>query len=286
MKRYGLIEAGGTKFVLGIAADKDNIDASVRIDTTTPDETIGAAMHWFAAQGPIDAFGIASFGPLELDKAKPNWGHITETTKPHWSNTDIAGPLIARFGCPVVIETDVNGAAIAEHRWGAGHGQKSMLYFTVGTGIGGAAVVDGRLLHGLTHPEMGHIRVPLHPDDLPSAGYCPFHGACLEGLASGPSIKARWGKPLSELPADHIGHEIVAWYLAYTVVSMQAIFQPGRIIFGGGVMGTIGLIERVRAQAEQLAGGYFPGNVHEIVTLPGLGDKAGLLGALALAQGA
>jgi fructokinase len=283
-KRYGLVEAGGTKFILGVATNKDNIEATTRIDTRTPQETIGATLDWFRGQGPLDAIGVASFGPLELDKASPHWGHITTTTKPYWSGADIAAPLQLELGCPVAIDTDVNGAALAEYLWGAGQGQKSMLYFTVGTGIGGGAIIDGRILQGLTHPEMGHIRVPLHPDDVPDAGYCPFHGACLEGLANGPAIIKRWGASLSELPPDHVAHDIIAFYLAQAVATMQSIFEPGRIIFGGGVMGTPGLIDRVRCEAGVLTGGYFRGDPAEIVTLPGLGDKAGLLGALALAQ--
>lgn len=286
MTRYGLVEAGGTKFVLGVATDRDNIEASTRIDTTTPDETIGAMLDWFRVQGVLDAVGVASFGPLELDRLSPKWGHIGITPKPHWSGTDIAGPLLRAFDCPVAIDTDVNGAALAEYHWGAGQGQRSMLYFTIGTGVGGGAVVDGNVLHGLSHPEMGHMSLPRHPGDMEFAGICPFHEACLEGLASGPAINARWGMSLSQLPADHPGHDIIAFYIAQTVVTMQAVFAPGRIIFGGGVMGTPGLIDRVRRQAVKMGGGYFRGDPNEIVVLPGLGDKAGLLGALALAQSA
>jgi fructokinase len=283
-KRYGLVEAGGTKFVLGVATDKDSIEATTRIDTTTPEETIGKMLDWFGEQGALDAVGVASFGPLELDTASHQWGHITATTKPHWSGADIAGPIAREIGCGVAINTDVNGAALAEYMWGAGQGQKSMLYFTVGTGIGGGAIIDGQILHGLTHPEMGHIRMPLHPDDVPGAGYCSFHGACLEGLASGPAIIKRWGASLSELPSDHPAHSIIAFYLAQAVVTVQSIFEPGRIVLGGGVMATHGLIERVRQEAVKLGGGYCRGVPHEVITLPGLGDKAGLLGALALAQ--
>ena len=284
IKRYGLVEAGGTKFVLGVAMDKDTIEATARIDTTTPDETIGAMVDWFRGQGALNVIGVASFGPLQLDRQSPSWGHIGQTPKPHWSGADIAGPLQAAFACPVAIDTDVNGAALAEYHWGAGQGQCSMLYFTIGTGVGGGAVVDGKILHGLSHPEMGHMSLPRHPDDLEFAGTCPFHGACLEGLASGPAIKARWGMSLSQLPVDHPAHDIIAFYIAQTVVTMQAIFAPGRVIFGGGVMGTPGLIDRVRRQAVMLGSGYFRGDPNQIVVLPGLGDKAGLLGALALAQ--
>jgi fructokinase len=285
-KRYGLVEAGGTKFVLGVATDKNNIEATTRIETTTPAETIGAMLDWFAGQGKIDAIGVASFGPLELDKASANWGRITETPKPHWSGADIAGPLLLAFNCPVVIDTDVNGAALAESLWGAGQGQRSLVYFTIGTGVGGGAIVDGQIVRGLSHPEMGHIRLPRHPDDRDFSGTCPFHGDCLEGLASGPAIIARWGQSLSHLDQSHPGHDIIAYYIAQTVVTMQAIFAPGRIIFGGGVMGTPGLIDRVQHQAVTLGGGYFGGDPEDVVTLPGLGDQAGLLGALALAQSA
>ncbi len=283
--RYGLVEAGGTKFVLGVATDKDTIEATTRIDTTTPEETIGAMLDWFREHGELDAIGVASFGPLDLDRFSPYWGHIGQTPKPHWSGADIAGPLQQAFGCPVAIDTDVNGAALAEYHWGAGQGHRSMLYFTIGTGIGGGAVVNGKILQGLGHPEMGHIRLPRHPDDTEFNGSCPFHGDCLEGLASGPAIKARWGMSLSELPADHTAHDIIAFYVAQTVVTMQAIFAPGRIIFGGGVMATPGLIDRVRHQAATLGGGYFKGDPSEIVVLPGLGDHSGLLGAFALTLG-
>ena len=257
---------------------------STRIETTTPEATIAAMVEWFRAQGRLDAIGVASFGPLELDRSSPSWGHIGKTPKPYWSGADIAGPLQEALGCPVAIDTDVNGAALAEYHWGAGQGQRSMLYFTIGTGVGGGAVVDGQILHGLSHPEMGHMSLPRHPGDIEFAGICPFHGACLEGLASGPAIKARWGMSLSQLPADHPAHDIIAFYIAQTVVTMQAIFAPGRIIFGGGVMGTPGLIDRVRQQTVTLGGGYFRGDPNEIVVLPGLGDKAGLLGALVIAQ--
>ncbi len=282
---FGLVEAGGTKFVLGIASSKEDIRATTRIPTTTPRETIGAMCDWFTQQGKLSAIGVASFGPLDLDPASPNWGHIAATTKQHWSNTDIAGPLKAAFGCHVAIDTDVNGAALAEYRWGAGQGQKVMLYFTVGTGVGGGAIIDGQILQGLSHPEMGHIRLPRHENDKDFAGVCPFHGDCLEGLASGPAIKARWGASLSDLPGDHPGHTIIAWYLAQAVVTIQAIFEPGRIIFGGGVMAAPALMENVRTQATLLGKGYFKGDPQSVITLPGLGDNAGLLGALALVSG-
>lgn len=211
-------------------------------------------------------------------------GYITSTTKSGWSNSDFGDRVERELGLPVGFDTDVNGAALAESRWGAGRGQPVSVYVTIGTGIGGGAVIDGKPLHGLSHSEMGHIRPPRHPDDLDFTGSCPFHGDCLEGLASGPAIKARWGMILSELAPDYPAHEIIAWYLAQMVVTLQSILEPGRVILGGGVMDTPQLLDRVRNSASDLGKGYFIGKPQEIIVPPGLGDKAGLLGGLALAQ--
>lgn len=279
---YGLLEAGGTKFVLGVATGKDDIRATTRIPTTSPAETIEATMDWFAVQGPLTHIAIATFGPVGLDWSSPDWGHILDTPKPGWSGADLFGPMQKRFACPVAIDTDVNAVALAEAIWGAGQGQKSVLYFTVGTGIGGGAVIGDRILQGQSHPEMGHMRVPRHRDDTDFPGVCPFHGDCLEGLASGPAIIARWGHSLSDLPDTHPAHDVIAFYLAQASVSIQAIFEPGRIIFGGGVMHTPGLIERVRGQASQLAAGYFRSKSEEVICGASLGPNAGLLGALSL----
>jgi fructokinase len=285
---FGCIEAGGTKFVAGIVAGPDDIRATARFDTTTPQETIGATLEWLRAEqdlhGPLAAIGIASFGPLELDRQAPNWGHITATTKKGWSNTDFAGRIARALDLPVGFDTDVNGAGLAESRWGAGQGKPACVYITIGTGIGGGAIIDGKPLQGLSHPEMGHIRLPRHPLDTEFPGICPFHGDCLEGLASGPAIKARWGVSLSDLPYDHEAHDIIAWYLAHMVVTLQSIMEPGCVILGGGVTATPALLDRIRVQADKLGGGYFRGQAADIIVAPGLGDKAGLLGGLALAQ--
>jgi fructokinase len=280
----GVIEAGGTKFVIGLATSRDDIIATQRIDTTTPEQTLAAVLSWFKDQPKIAALGIASFGPLDLDPASPTWGFITRTTKPGWDHIDLARHLGSALDCPVAIDTDVNGAALAEYMWGAGQGQRVSIYLTIGTGIGGGAVVDGQILRGLSHPEMGHFRLPRHPADEGFTGICAFHGDCLEGMASGPAIIARWGASLSDLPSDHPGHAIIAYYLAQAVVTLQSIFEPGRIILGGGVMATPGLIDRVREEAHRLGQGYFVGQAADVVTLPGLGDRAGLWGAFALAQ--
>lgn len=283
--KFALIEAGGTKVIAAVANASRDIIARTRIATTTPQDTISAAIEWFLNQPHnYAAVGIASFGPLDLNPKSANWGHITQTSKPHWSNADVAGPFARSLKCPVAINTDVNGAALAEWKWGAGNGTNASIYLTIGTGVGGGAVLDGNLVHGLSHPEMGHMRVPRHHADASFDGVCPFHGDCLEGLASGPAIKARWGVSLSELPSDHPGHDMIAWYLAQAAATLQAIFEPAKIILGGGVMETNGLLDRVRVAATQASGKYFTGDPQMLIVAPSLGADAGILGALALAE--
>jgi len=288
---YGCIEAGGTKFVLGVIREPGAVLRRKRIPTTTPDETLTAAMMFFdevvADFGAFNAFGIASFGPVTVDRDAPDWGHIGNTPKSGWSGTNLAGAFGQRYSCPVGFDTDVNGAVLAEARWGAARECDVATYVTVGTGIGGGALVGGRPVHGRRHPEMGHILPRRHPDDAGFSGVCPFHGDCLEGLASGPAVQARFGCSLSDLPADHPGHSIIAYYLAQLVVAQQAVLSPQRIVLGGGVMATPGLIELIRAEAVRLGAGYFEvGDATSLITLPALGDEAGLLGALALAEDA
>ena len=278
MPLYGCIEAGGTKFVLGVARGPDDIVAMTRIETTTPAETLGAVEAWFAGQPKIDALGIASFGPVEISRESDCWGHITETTKPDWSHTDVAARLGRALSVPVGFDTDVNGAALGEQRWGALQGCETGVYVTIGTGIGGGAVIGGVPLHGAPHPEMGHVLPQRHLDD-DFAGICTFHGSCYEGLASGPAIKARYGVSLSELPASHPGHAMIGWYLGQLAIAIQAMLAPQAIVMGGGVTATPGLLDQARLAAAQLGGGYFKPDI----VVPGLGDRSGLLGALALA---
>ncbi|PTQ10300.1 fructokinase [Sphingomonas oleivorans] len=278
---YGCIEAGGTKFVCAIATGPDDIRAQLRIPTTTPEETLGRAVQFFREQAPVEAFGIASFGPVDLDPVSPSWGRICKTPKPGWSGADIAGAF-AEFGRPVGFDTDVNGAILGEARWGAARGCDTAVYFTIGTGIGGGAIVGGAPIHGRGHPEMGHGRPPRHADDY-FAGACPFHGDCYEGMASGPAILARWGQSLSELPQDHPAHEIEAFYIAHLCVSTVAMLAPQRIVLGGGVMGTPGLLDRVRVAAEAIGGGYF-GEIAPLIVPTGLGERSGIAGALVLAE--
>ena len=280
----GGIEAGGTKFVLAVGHSPTEIIERHEIPTCDPATTLAQATEWFEAQGKISALGIASFGPVDLDRSSPRWGHITNTPKSGWANCDLAGYFAEHFGVPIGFDTDVNGAALAEYQHGAGKGASSLAYITVGTGIGGGLVLDGKAVHGAAHPEMGHIFPRRHVDDRDFEGVCPHHGDCLEGLASGPAIKARWGASLSELPTDHSAHEIIAYYLAQLAQSLIAMTAVEIIVLGGGVMKTDGLLERVNQWASELGAAYFPGGSRHEIVAPGLGHNAGLAGALLLAS--
>jgi fructokinase len=252
------------------------VRAASTIPTTTPAETIDGAAAFFEREGPVDAIGIGSFGPVDLER-----GFITATPKPGWANTDVAGEFGRRLGVPVALDTDVNAAALGEHRWGAAQGLDTVCYVTVGTGIGGGAVVGGRPLRGLVHPELGHVRIPHDLDADPFPGACPYHGDCLEGLAAGPALEARWGRPAHELDDDG-AWELEARYLALGLVSAICVLSPERIVIGGGVMKRHGLLELVTQEVVRLMNAYV--DVPELVP-PALGDRAGVLGALALAAG-
>ncbi|MFM7028309.1 MAG: ROK family protein [Chakrabartia sp.] len=278
------IEAGGTKFVLVTGTAPDQIVARHALPTETPALTLAAAADWFAHQGPIAALGIASFGPIDLDPASPTWGHITQTPKPHWSHCDLAGYFARRLAIPLGFDTDVNAAALAEaEAAGAGAG-RVLAYITVGTGIGGGLVVNGKPVHGAAHPEMGHVFVRRPADDQDFAGCCPFHGDCLEGLASGPAIRARWGAPLSDLAPDHPAHGIIAGYLAQLCHNIFATCAADEVVLGGGVMKTPGLLAHIIDQSTALDANYLPGRARQLIRLPRLGDNAGATGALWLAQ--
>jgi fructokinase len=270
---YGGIEAGGTKWVCAVGTDPAHVAETVTFPTTEPGETIGRAAQFFAGNGSIAALGIGSFGPIDAER-----GRITNTPKPGWQGTDLADALRASLDVPIGFDTDVNAAALGEHRWGAARGLDTFSYVTVGTGIGGGGMANGRLLHGLLHPELGHLRVPHDRAADPFDGVCPYHGDCLEGLASGEALRVRWGggAPLSE---EAVALE--AGYLALGLVSVICVLSPQRIVLGGGVMNEPGLLEQVRKRVDELAAGYVA--VPEIVA-PELGDRAGVLGALELAR--
>ncbi|MBE7550738.1 MAG: ROK family protein [Anaerolineales bacterium] len=290
MPLLGGIEAGGTKFVCAVGTGPDDFRAETRFPTTTPEETINQAVAFFKEQAqkePLAAIGIASFGPVDPNPASPTFGYITTTPKPHWAQTDLAGALGRALGVPVGFDTDVNGAALGEYRWGAAQGLDTFIYLTIGTGLGGGGLVNGRLMHGLIHPEMGHVRLPRHPDD-PYPGACPFHGDCLEGMAAGPALQGRWGQRAETLPLDHPAWEIEAHYLAYGLVNFICTMSPQRIILGGGVMEQAHLFPLVRRKTQELLNGYVQSpeiieRIDRYIVPPGLGNRAGVLGAIALA---
>jgi fructokinase len=279
------IEAGGTKFVLAVGPSPDAITARHTIPTRDPQTTLAEAAAWLAAQGPLTALGIGSFGPVELDRASPQWGFITTTPKPGWAGTDVACHLSAALGgVPVGFDTDVNAAALAEHTARGGSESGSLAYLTIGTGIGGGLVLDGKPVHGIAHPEVGHIYPRRHPDDAAFPGTCPHHGDCLEGLASGPAILARWGCSLSELPADHPGHAIIADYIAQACHTLFAATAAQEVVIGGGVAQTPGLVDRIAARARVLDAGYLPGSARHRIIAPRLGTDSGITGAMLLAE--
>lgn len=287
---YGCIEAGGTKFVCGIAGSSGEWLEQTRFPTTEPIPTLAQVTRFLAEgqarHGELAAIGIAGFGPIELDRTSEHWGSLLATPKPGWSAVSLVNPLTQAFAVPIELDTDVNAAALAEAQMRANSSIDSLVYITVGTGIGGGAVFRGQAIPGRSHPEMGHLLPRRHPLDADYAGCCPYHGSCVEGLASGPAIMARWGKPLSDLPDEHPAHEIIAWYLGHLASTILALLSPQCIVFGGGVMATPGLIDRVRAQARRVAGDYLISSGGNCTTIeePRLGSAAGLEGALLLAQ--
>jgi fructokinase len=276
----GGIEAGGTKWLCAVGTGPGRLDATEMIPTTTPAETIGRAVAFLERAGPVEAVGIGSFGPVDLRPGSPAWGSITTTPKPGWANTDVAGSIGAALGVRVAFDTDVNAAALGEHRWGAAQGLDTFCYVTVGTGIGGGAIAGGRIVHGLLHPEFGHMRIPHDREADPFPGSCPYHGDCWEGLAAGPALAARWGRPAHELDGDHAAWRLEARYVALGLVNAASVLSPERIVLGGGVMQAPGLLELVRAKVDSLFAGYFS---TEIVP-PALGRLSGVLGAIALAE--
>ena len=286
---FGAIEAGGTKFICAIGSGPGDLE-TVQIPTTTPAATLEAAIDFFRARrSELHAIGIASFGPIDLNPESWTYGYITSTPKPGWRNTDIVGAIRKRLDIPVGFDTDVNGAALGEARWGAARGLSDFLYLTVGTGIGGGAIVNGRVLHGLVHAEMGHIRVPHDRARDPFDGACPFHRDCLEGLAAGPAIQARWGLSPRELPPSHPGVALEAHYLALGLANWVCTLSPQRIVLGGGVMHVQQLFPLIRRELLSLLNDYVQAReitecIDHYVVPAQLGPRAGVLGGLVLAE--
>lgn len=289
---YGGIEGGGTKFVCAIGTAGGEIIAETSFPTTTPPETMSLASEFFKQQqeahGRLSAIGFGCFGPLDPNPVSPTFGHILPTPKPGWTNANVVGMLEEHFDVPVVFDTDVNAAAFGEWKWGNGRGLSTFIYLTIGTGIGGGAYVEGRLLHGLLHPEMGHIPIPHDLTLDPFEGACPFHGDCFEGLASGVAIEKRWGQRGGKLSPEHPAWGLEAEYVAKALAAYSYVLSPERIILGGGVGQIPHLLPRIQQRTRELINGYIQSaavqeNIESYITHPGLGNRAGVLGALALA---
>ncbi|MFZ9936016.1 MAG: ROK family protein [Luteolibacter sp.] len=277
------IEFGGTKTVVAVGDRDGKLMEEFRYPTTHPQETLGLAIEWIRQRGIPEALGVAAFGPVMLADRGEEYGRMLATPKPGWAGFSLSACLRAAFpAARLVIGTDVNAAALAESHSGAARGLADVAYITIGTGIGAGILTGGRLVHGALHPEFGHLKVPKFPGD-DFAGVCPFHGDCLEGLASGPAIAARWGMAASALPSGHKAWEVQAWYLAHGVLALAAIVSPSRVVIGGGVSQAEGFHARVEAACRKLSAGYF---IHvegdDYVVPPALGQQAGICGALLL----
>jgi fructokinase len=307
---YGGIEAGGTKFICAVGTSPTDLLIK-RIETTTPQKTIDEVIKFFKpytvgnAVRRLAAIGIASFGPLELNKESSRYGYITNTPKPGWTNVNLVGIINKTLGIPVAIDTDVNGAALGEQEWGVAQGFKTFVYVTLGTGIGGGGIINGDLMHGLIHPEMGHILIPRDKDDKPHfKGSCKFHQCdqgygCWEGLASGTSMQQRWGKPPEEIKENDINYtrawELEANYIAIGIYNLICVLSPQRIILGGGIMNHPSLLAKVQQKVEKLMNKYVLAlnsleKISNYLVRPALVDVksniplSGVLGAIALAK--
>lgn len=294
MNVFGGIEAGGTKFNCMIGSSPQNIIAEGRFPTTQPGETLDKVVSFFkqnlaGTQFSLVSIGVACFGPVDLDPASPQFGFITSTPKPGWADCEIGGYIQRALGVPIAFETDVNGAAIGEMTWGAAQGLSEFVYFTIGTGIGGGAIVAGKPLHGLVHPEMGHIRIPHDWSEDPFEGVCPYHGDCFEGLASGAALNQRWGQPAETFPEEHPAWALEAKYIALAVQNTICTLSPQRILLGGGVMAQRHLFSMIRVLTRDYLNGYVQSpsiqmDLDAYIVPPGLGSRAGVLGALAMAM--
>ena len=285
----GGIEAGGTKFICAVGSGPDDLVKS-QFPTTTPEATLSQVVQFFRNNGgrDLEAIGIGSFGPVDLDLASPTYGYITSTPKPGWSSFDLVGSVVKALKVPVGFDTDVNVALLGEWRWGAAQGLANAIYLTIGTGIGGGVMVHGQVVHGLVHPEIGHLRLPHDLALDPFPGICPFHKDCLEGLASGPAIEKRWGRKAPALPADHRAWELEAHYLALALANLTLTISPQRILLGGGVMQQPHLFRMIRDEFAFVLNGYVRhpdilDHLDQYIVPPKLGGDAGVVGSLFLA---
>lgn len=291
---YGGIEAGGTKFVCVIANNPQDILAEKRFPTTNPKETIDHTINFFMENIEqhnikLKSLGVGSFGPIDINPSSSTYGYITSTPKKGWRDTNLVQPIQEILQIPISFDTDVNAAAVGEGIWGAARHVQNFLYFTIGTGIGGGAIINGKPLHGLIHPEMGHILLNQDPTKDTYGGKCPFHRNCFEGLASGPAIEERWGTPSVNLEQSHPAWELEADYIAQAMSNYICCFSPQKIILGGGVMQQTHLFAKIRQKTYDYLNGYIQSeliltNMDQYIIPPGLGNQAGMLGAIALAQ--
>jgi fructokinase len=289
---FGGIEAGGTKFVCMVGSGPAEVVGEIRFSTIHPDKTIQQTVDFFkpyAQRGELAAVGIGSFGPVDLNPNSPTYGYITTTPKPEWNYVDLRRGIQQGLGLPVAFDTDVNAAAFGEHFWTPqNRSMDPFLYITVGTGIGVGILVNGRLLHGLVHPEAGHFAIPHNWERDPFPGICPYHGDCFEGLASGPSMARRWGQPAETLPEGHMGWELEVEYIALALVNLIYAYSPQRIVLGGGVPQHPGLHEAVRGKVKEYLNGYVQSpmvldGIADYIIAPTLGNRSGVLGAIAMA---
>jgi fructokinase len=293
MTLFGGIEGGGTKFICAVGTGPGDVRAEMRFPTTTPQETLSRAIAFFKEQersfGSLSALGVATFGPIDPRLDSPTYGKVLPTPKPGWTGADIVSALRAAFDIPIGFDTDVNGAALAEWRWGAAQGCDPVVYLTIGTGIGGGILINGNLVHGLLHPEMGHVLLPHDRETDPFPGSCPFHGDCFEGLATGPSMEKRWGQKAETLPIDHPGWALEAHYISLALAGYICLLSPQRIVLGGGVMQQPQLFPKIHREVKTLLNGYVQSpqvldRIEDYIVPTGLGGRAGVLGAIALAQ--
>lgn len=283
--KIGAIEAGGTKIVCGIGNEQGKIEDSIQFPTEQPRPTMEKIVEFFRDK-EVAAIGIGAFGPIDLNKQSPQYGFVTTTPKPGWSGFDFVVTLRAEFHVPIGWDTDVNAAAFGEAKWGAAQGLDSCVYYTIGTGVGIGVFVEGKLIHGLVHPEGGHVLIRRHPDDN-FAGNCPYHKDCLEGMAAGPAIEERWKMKGASIPEDHEAWKFEAYYIGQAVSNMILTVSPKKVILGGGVMKQRQLFPLIREEVKRNLNGYVQAeavmtNIEEYIVPPGLGDLAGLTGALAL----
>jgi fructokinase len=283
--RIGAIEAGGTKFVIGIGNEHGVIEDRISIPTERPESTLDKVIDYFRDK-QVDAIGVGTFGPINIDPTSSQYGHVTTTPKPGWSGYNFLGALKQHYDVPFGWDTDVNAAALGEAVWGAAKGLDSCVYYTFGTGVGLGIYTEGKLVHGLVHPEGGHVMTRRHPADQ-YEGFCPYHGDCLEGVAAGPAIERRWKVKGSELPIDHPAWQMEAYYIAQAVAGTILMLSPKKVILGGGVMKQEQLFPLIRSEVLKQLNGYVNAEailegIDDYIVAPGLGDNAGLCGALAL----